>query len=433
MADGFFQPRRKSVAEYEAGELSCLRENSSNLRAACNSAELNKAESFIDAPEQAVVAAERQLLSIVVAASAIMHGFTETRNSNFTAYRYMQWLHGVVRNARKPDALDTILLAMVFTLLEGGFTAVMMIADGKMTLIEGVSYGMIFAVVTIVVGLFAGYFPGRHLLYRLGSPDPTPADTVIRAGAWAWFLILVLGLVVLIFNAARVRALGGHEHIFDYSEVSFLGTFDDAIAIIIIAIGLISSMLAIWKGICGLSDPIPGYTQARREAEDVVNDNAEASTESAIDSAYGVADPLLNDLGQRIGIVTDAQRNAPTEIADLNSRIAIHNDNVQSRKERLKAKVERACQTKALIKGEKCGCPPTINEAAFDALIVLPIAIDGAGIDVLQTRLETLRGLSERLIAARENAVAELRGAYADFLSSAPTLDVFPEIGDFNA
>ncbi len=145
---------------------------------------------------------------------------------------------------------------MFFVLGEGGMTATTMIAEGRMDVVAGIGYGMIFACINVIVGMVAGYFCLRYVGLRLNSPAPETGDSLKRFAAKAGFAFFILTLIVLIFSAARVRTLGGHEHIFTFTEVSFLATFNDGLAIIIIVIGLVSSLIAIWKGYITLRWPI---------------------------------------------------------------------------------------------------------------------------------------------------------------------------------
>ena len=429
--DGFFHKPRKSAAEYEADDLEALRRRAAEIKVHRDAIENDTSSVDASSVEQAVEAIEQRLLSIVVFLGAQLNTVADTRLAKSETYRQFQYEHGVNRSARNPDPLDTLLLAMILILPEGGATAALMVADGKMTVVEGVIYGLIFAIVTVTTSMATGFFAGRFVAYKVKGAAPVPVDGFIRMAGICGSLFGLSLVALLIFNAARVRTLGGHEGIFNYAEVGFLETFNDGIAIIIMVFGLIAAVIGLWKGLFGFSDVIPGYTQARKDAEEAVNESAECVVEQAIDSVLNASEPLLESLDHQIADAEERSVALPKTIDAINAEIEDFNVDVQSRKEHLKAKVEDDCRIKTAITRKPCLSPPTIDTKAFDDLLIATLE-NAVGDDSNAAVLGSLKDFSARIANAVDNAVAEIEAAHAEYLATAPNLDIFPEVGGFN-
>ena len=175
----------------------------------------------LEPAHRAVEAAIRNLERIKDAAEAAMAQLAEQRLLRTQVYRQFKLDHGITRDARIPDILTTILIALVAMLVEGAATAALMVADGKMDIPAAAAYGMSVTILNYATGMFAGYFTARYLDHRADSPTPGPRDHRTRWIARAGFAALVGMLVLLNFGAARVRATGSHSGIFDFETASF--------------------------------------------------------------------------------------------------------------------------------------------------------------------------------------------------------------------
>lgn len=357
-----------------------------------------------------------------------MEKFAAHRMARAEYLRFLQWLHDVMRPVRLPDPLNTILIAIIFTLGEGGMTAAMMIAEGKMDIVTGIAYGLIFAAINVIVGIVAGFFGLRFALYKLKSPSPEPEDGAIRVIAQSGFGIAIFILVLLIFSAARVRALGGHEHIFDFGVVGFFATFNDGLAIIIIVIGVISSILAIWKGTVGLSDCCPGLSEARRHAEERVDYEVEAATEEALEIVDTRTEDFLEQAHaalQSFEAKTKERKNAK---ARLNAKIRAHEDAVDQAISAIILLSEERQMMRARVKKIEAGAPLKPDLSNFAALRVSPLE-DSADVrdPALEAQADKLRGLISEITTAHEMAQGTINGACADYHASAPDFDILPD------
>lgn len=354
------------------------------------------------------------------------------RQAKGTHFRFQAWLNGITRNVTTPEWSDTLSILMVFWLFEGGLTGTMMIAEGRMDVRTGFSYGGVFALVNIITALITGYYPLRYLTYRLNSPEPEPHDHIIRKVALGGFVFSIFTLLVLIFSAARVRALGTHDGIFDFTAVGFFETFNDGIAIIIIVIGLASSFIAIVKGYSGFSDPVPGLSQARRDAEDGINEQALDIIDDYAELADKAADGAIERVETSLDDIEDITADKRQRFSQASAAIDAHNNHIHEVKGRLSAKHRGRIHIKEALSGKRCACLP-LDLKAFDALLLEPLDLGlldkcsdmSADIERIRSRLSDLESL-------HANAIAELNAAHTDFLASAPDLDIFPDLGGYD-
>ena len=355
-------------------------------------------------------------------------------------FRLLQATNGVFRTPEVADRLTTILLTMIFCLLEGGMAAAVLISEGRMGVPAGLTYGLVFALVNIIAGLVIGYLPLRYLAYR--SPiDLAASDAATgqagRARMIRWLAAFGLGVGlaaegVLIFGAARLRALGSHEGVFDFSEVGFWTTFDDSLAIIIVVIGVCSVTLAIRKGYGGISDPIPGYAEAylqatgeMEDAADELADEAQEAIEAACETALENAEDLLEEVQEAPGETED-------RLSEIARDIDAFNDSLRAAQEDAQRRLRKKQGLAAFVGGRKRKPQGSSDLGAYEALI-LP------GIDTLieETRaahaadLVPLETAMAELETAREQQLADIRTALAAFRAGAPNLDtLIDEEGD---
>ncbi|MEM6276684.1 MAG: hypothetical protein AAF714_07005, partial [Pseudomonadota bacterium] len=286
-----------------------LRSQSANIRADARDV-LAKASGVgisTDPIATTLDAAESAMQDIVAQAQQALDGLATKRDAAGGTYRLIQATYKCFRPAKLVDWMNTILVIIPFWVLEGGMAGAILIAEGRMDAIAGLGYGLIFALVNILLGVLIGYLPLRHLAYRtpldLSDPDADQgltANTLLIRGLSAVGLVVGLAAeAVLIFGAARLRALGSHEGVFDFSEIGFWETFDDSLAIIVVVIGVCSVILAVMKGYGGLTDPIPGYAEAYLSATADIDDAAEDIVDEAEEAIEKLSDTALDQAEER--------------------------------------------------------------------------------------------------------------------------------------
>lgn len=373
----------------------------------------------LEPAHRAVEAAIRNLERIKDAAQAAMAKLAEQRLLKAQAYRQLKLDHGILRDARTPNILTTILIAQGAMLVEGTATAALMVADGKMDIPAAAAYGASVTVLNFATGMFAGYFTARYLNYRADSPTPGPRDHRTRWIARAGFAALVTMLATFNFGAARVRATGSHSGIFDFQTASFFATFDDYYAWAVLGLGVLGGMLGIYKGYSGISDPIPGFTEARREAEDAILEAAPKTADQYLNAAETTYQPVSEYVEDAIDALKKGEERQATALADLNGAILAHDHKVDSAVEEYLHLWEQDCVSQVYVtqKRQPFRQPDT---AAFEKLRYPPIAAAEGG-KGSASGAEAAE-LMQRLDAAYDLTCAAIEEAHAAFLVDATSL-----------
>ena len=377
--------------------------------------------------KQAVETAIQELDRIKPRVVLAMTSLADARTAKTQEYRAFKLDHGVGRDARRPDILTTLLIAVLAILIEGAITASLMIADGKMDIVSGAAYGLSFAAIGFGAGLFNGYFPGRYLDYRVDSPSPRSRDRLTRIAAWTGFggLLGVMGL--LSFAAARVRATGSHTDIFDFSAVSFGATFADYFALAIMAVGGLGGLLAVYKGRTGISDPIPGFAEAEHEAKAAIVDAAQDSADAYFDAAETVYETVRDRLDDLVSEQDDDDRDRAEANADLNAAIVAHNHAVDSAIETfLRLWEEDRSSVEYITQKPQRGRKP--DTEIFDALRYPPVPLHAAT-ERVAPHIDAVE-LIQRLDAAYERTCTAIREAHLAFLADVPAFDFNDNSGD---
>ena len=365
-------------------------------------------------------------------AQAALAKLSVRRQAKAQYFRLLSWLSGVTRNVITPDPYNTAFIIMIFWLLEGVLTAAMLVMGGMIGIFAGLAYGLIFALVNTIVSVLTGFYGLRYMGYRAKSPEPEEEDGAIRRIALGGTLFALATLLMTIFSAARVRALGTHHGIFDFEAVGFFQTFDDAIAIVIIVIGLASSFIGVIKGYNGFADPVPGLSRAKRDAEDGVNERAQ----DIVDDYSGLADDKVESTAERVEVsvddISDVTAEGRERFSQTSAAVEAYNDDIQQAKGDLSAKHNLRVRIKEELTGKTCACPP-LDLSGLDAL-----RIDPPSLNLLDKHpdmsadIERLRGRVSDLEAFRDQAIIQIKTAHAEFLASAPDLDIFPDLGGYD-
>lgn len=350
--------------------------------------------------------------------------FVQWRSKRAEYLRFLQWSHNAARPAKLPDPLDTIFVAMVFVLLEGGMTSMMMISEGKMDVMAGIGYGLIFASVNVIVGIVGGFFCLRYVNYKLSAPNPEPQDKRTRLIARVGYSIVLSVLAILVFCAARVRSLGSHEHIFSFDEIGFMSTFNDGIAVIIIVIGAVSSILAIWKGYSGLSDPVPGLSSARRHAETLINEDGMIALDALADSMSEIVEDALESAEDDLKLAKKAISTRTKSLLHLTDTVKRHNTSIEDARAKLQVFAHQHSSMIHRVKRSEAPVSVSFDESVFNAMSISPDVLSSFETQTSQSEVNKLQSDMAELLNALGDALAKIELARTEFLASAPDLDV---------
>lgn len=348
--------------------------------------------------------------------------------------RHMQVQHGVYRAARIPDPMNTIILSVVLILLEGCITAAMLVSDGRVEPMAGLAYGLMFALVNILLGLVAGFFGLRYLGYGLsGMLADDPKAIRIRKLASIGLVAAAIALSQLLFAAMRLRAVGSHHDVYSFGEVGFWSSWNDGVSIIILTIGVISGLLSCWKGYVGLADPVPGYGEVWIEATDGID----ALADDIADDALTAIEDIYEDAADEAEDALEDAQDQPIEhreaLADYARDVADHNNDIDAAKASLTIEADMIARRSGYVRGDKNkpASPHALDFTAFDALRVEPPNKGGGasgGGD--STDIDTLKTLLSDLNETHDRAAADIRAALAAYRADAPDLGILMDEGD---
>lgn len=341
------------------------------------------------------------------------------------ACQQAKYEHELTREPHRPDVFVTLCITFILLLVEGILTAAILAAEGKMGPTEAIVIGAIFAFTNVAVGQVAGYFGLRNALFR--KRPELDQDEVQRRRRFGWpFLLSCLGLLAaLIFAAARVRATGSHTGIFDFSVVSVWATFDDAIALAILAIGLVWSVLNLWKGAVGYDDSVPGYSDAWKKAERL-DMEAENAADAGLDHLDEHTDDFVAIVEGEIGQLTDEAKALRRDLSSFGRKAAKHNARVEALCDKAVGRERSLRKAGITIQHRDCG-PDGERELIrlFDSLRCRDVNI-AEGL----AALDAVQGIScdaERLIsdleAERDREAGRIEAALSRYFAGHPDFD----------
>ena len=353
-------------------------------------------------------------------------------------FRLMQTTYQTLRIPKRPDLLRTLQVITFFWMLETVMAGGVLVSGGRMDVAGGFAFGAIFALTNIIIGVLTGFLGLRYLNHRqpydiFGTEEEAKtAFNPIRLTAKIGTGAGVCAEAVLIFSAARLRALGSHEGVFNFEEVGFWATYNDSLALVITAIGVCSAVLAVREGYNGISDAIPGYGAAYDQATskidgaaDELAEDAIVLIEDAVDAALREAEPALDD-------ATDGPAGFEAALLRIARDIDAHNDAVRAAKEVEETAARKKAGIDRFITGDALRKLPPLDLSAYTALILPPVDEElsqcrQAG----QSDAEPIRTTISHLEAARTRALADIHVNLADYHASAPNLDsLFTEGND---
>lgn len=416
--------RPSSVGHRRAAYLTRLRSEHADLTLALRRLRASKPDFSPAQLDRIVSSGTAEMDALAAQSCAQFARLTQARIQAYRAHRAFQDEHGISAPARTPDILVTLLVLMICGLAEAGFTAVLMITGGKMTILEGFGYGATVAAINLAVGMLAGFLPLRYTGFKRNAPHPQPRDGAIRAVAWMAFIAALSVLTVLHFAAARVRVTGAATHIFDFSHVSFGATFADYYALGVLAIGAVGAVLAVFKGYNGFSDPTPGYAESRRAAGERIDAQGQDAFHDVQDALASVLERAGGQAEDFLEAAHEQEQAYADEAENLSRRIIAHNGLIDAACEDLQLAVQEDAARQSFIAGH-AQAPEALRLEALKAL-ALPELPESLSIPPAQTVVAHADAFT-RLQGAHDQAAAAIRMAYDAFLTDVTRFDFSPQ------
>ncbi len=233
---------------------------------------------------QAIIALQQFPLRITDSFVKLTHQARLT----YQEYYAFQLAHGgLSRPADMPKVENAIAIMVGVWFIESLCAGAVYALDGSMKFIEGIGYAGVFSFCDLTVALMIG----ATLRYACLTYHDHFNLTTLRRLSWMGIVLWSILLAVLIATGARVRGLGRSDDIWNLADLGVWATFTDAYTILFLAIALMSSVYAIFKGAMAFSDFIPGYTVKQKgvsaidEAGEDLAEHLEAVIEHTADSA----------------------------------------------------------------------------------------------------------------------------------------------------
>ncbi len=370
--------------------------------------------------EKVEKAREEATSAIAETAAEMVRGLDQLRGHRiaaFTHFRNMQSIHGTIRPAIVPDVVFTIFFVIIGFFVEGAAAGAMMSIDGKTGVLPGLAYGLAFAGVNVALAMATG-FVARWLNHRAMPGPYDPVGRPKRLAAAAGVAVGIGILCVLIFAAMRTRALGTHSGVFQFEQVGFWQSFDDSIALAILALGLVASFIGFAKGYGGLFDPIPGYGHAQLAAEQGSDEKADELAEDGADVIEDIAERITGQIEDHCRTAAKRQKRRIKTHRKLLKATHRHNNSV----ERLRTDYHSYCRqvhsgASYVAGGDTSGEVP-LGDEDFDRERIDPGALSAPAADALPEQPEMLLS---GLDAARESALARITAAHVRFKAEAPS------------
>lgn len=220
------------------------------------------------------------------------------------ARRIFEYERGIERPVRRPDRMQTALIAGGCIALEGGLSGILFIADGHFTVLTGMATGYAIATINVLAAMVTGYFPGRYAGYKLQGRRISRADRFKRHMGRIGLVAGAGALGLLHYGAARMRGTGAADELFTFHQTGALATINDYFSVALLVLGGAASLIGFMKGRHGISDPVPGYNAIVEDCETLT----EAATEAIITGSVERIEVLNTEALKRLEHAEDGLR-----------------------------------------------------------------------------------------------------------------------------
>ncbi|WP_300057259.1 hypothetical protein [uncultured Roseobacter sp.] len=362
----------------------------------------------IDALAQHSAMAQEDLEVQVATSVKGLSDLSDVVRAKTRACHQANWAYATPRDALTPNIWKTLGITYAVFWGETGMNTMVLSAEGKMSPADALIIAAIFSFVNITIAQLIGFLALRNMGYRL-RPELEAEDPRPRKARRFGLIFLLVGLPILFvqfFAAARFRVNGSHEDVFSFERVSFLETFNDSIALLLIAIALVCAAINVLKGYSGYIEPLPGFAEPWK-AVDVIDEEASAHTESSIEQIEDAAENAADIIEQTGAEIEEDVSAFSNDLKELVSEI--HS---------LNAFIDTACRTeinlarslhsaREFVPANADGAEAEIK-SVFDAL-----KIEETNLQPLHDKLHRAKGLLIRVEALRNDMELKLSGSIA--------------------
>lgn len=361
-------------------------------------AQHNSPEIVRDADNQAKEA-KRAIERILKSVENHLKNFADIAHQSERHLREVQISCGEFRKPRFPDRLATASSLALCWSLEATLTGLTLVADGTAEPTTGLAFGGMFAGANIGLGCMAG-FVSRYIDYRIKNPVQSSIDQFKRQLALATSVGCVGVGAFMHLVAGRVRVVGDHEHIFDFSKVGFFGTFNDALGLCIMVVAVLSFGIAMFKGRSGLTEKRPELC----EVDDSSRSEIDADAEDLVEDALEQFDDLLDDTEDTFLAASPL----PDDASAIEQQKAELSTDIAAAKDRVRVFADKQHADACFVEGKDLP-KPALDFSEFDALVIDK---------VMPQPVRPKRELLDALRAVHADASAAVSEAHAAYLAS---------------
>lgn len=231
---------------------------------------LSKAESVVSATAMQLQSLGNKAISEIANAAK---DFEET-----LAYlRAFKIQYNIKRPAKNPNKVLAFAITALLGGLEGLGNTLFFLASGSMpNFIEAAKLGFFFSYTLIFLAAVGGGFLSYRYLHESCS-------SFQRSFAKFGAVATLLSLALIIYSCALVRSTGSFDGLLSVYDKPAL-ILDDLYSVMLFSLGCVVSVVAIYEGATGFSDPIPSYAGINQQVED------------AKDAAYSEYDAFIENL-----------------------------------------------------------------------------------------------------------------------------------------
>ncbi|MEM9128186.1 MAG: hypothetical protein AAGA97_00435 [Pseudomonadota bacterium] len=348
------------IAAFQAEQLAPLHKKKAHIERRMSELVLhNSPETVLDAEMQAKEA-KRAIERMLKSVENHLKNFADIAHQSERHLREVQISCGEFRKPRFPDRLATAASLAVFWTVEAVLTGLTLVADGTAEPITGLAFGGMFAGANIGLGCMAG-FMSRYIDYRIKSPVRSHMDEFKRRLASTVCAVCVAGGAFMHLVAGRVRAVGDHEHIFDFSKVGFFGTFNDALGLCIMVVAALSFGVAMFKGRSGLTEKRPELCEIDASSRGEID----AEAEDLVDDALEQFDDLLHDTEDAFLAASPL----PDDASAIEEQVAELGADISAAKDRVRIFADKVHSEQSFVEGEMLPMP-SLDFGELDALSI---------------------------------------------------------------
>lgn len=194
------------------------------------------------------------------------------RHDAITYIRYFKDKNEIRREPQQPNVFLNSVSLIAIAVVEGMANSVFFLSSGLMpNVIEAAKFSLSLAVANVFISAIGGGYLSVRYLHRSCTKTQR-----YMAMLGAFFTVMVL--ISIHYAVAIVRSTGSLDNLLAfYGSPSII--INDINSILILAVGLVASVFACYKGVSAFSDSIPDYGDLKAQVEDFESDVDETHEE----------------------------------------------------------------------------------------------------------------------------------------------------------